>query len=149
MNLNLQKRLAAKVCGRSQKKVTINILRYDDVKEAITKSDIRSLISDGAITIGHDKGISRFRAKARAVQRRKNKQKGEGRKKGKIGARIDFKSNWVARIRSQREFVRSIKDRLDHDVFRSLLSKIKGGYFRSIRHMKLYLEEHKLFNAKK
>lgn len=147
MNLNLQKRIAAKVEGVSPKKVKLNLERIDDIKEAITKSDIRSLISDGAIKIEQDFGISRFRAKKRAEQRRMNRQKGPGRKKGKENARIDFKGTWIARVRSQREFIRELKERIDPVVFRNILSKIKGGYFRSIRHLKLYITEHKLVNA--
>lgn len=151
MNLGLQKRIAAKVAGKSQKKIIFNKERVSDIKEAITKSDIRSLISDGAITVLSDNGVSRVRAKIRAKQRRKGRQRGDGRKKGKEDARLHAKSCWISRIRGQRGFIRSLKSRIDKDVFNNLLSKIKGGFFRSERHLKLYLSEHKLVkeNGKK
>ena len=144
MNLNLQKRLAAKVAGKSPKKVILNIARFEDVKEAITKADIRLLMRDGAITVENDKGISRFRAKARAEQRKKNKQRGAGRRKGKKSTHIVPKEVWIAKVRNQRELIREIRDKMDVKTYRSLLQKVKGGFFRSRRHIKLYVEEHKL-----
>lgn len=135
------------MAGVSEKRIKLNLARLEDVKEAITKSDVRSLILDGAITVEQDKGVSRYRAKKRAEQRKVNRQNGPGRKKGRKGARIDVKENWIARVRKQREFLRLLKDRIDIVVFRNLLSKVKGGYFRSIRHLKLYINEHKLVNS--
>ena len=40
MNLNLQKRLAANVIGCSEKRVVFDPSRLEDIKEAITKTDI-------------------------------------------------------------------------------------------------------------
>lgn len=144
MDLSLQKRLAAKVSKRSPKKVHLDVNRLADIKEAITKADVKALIADGAITLSNDKGISRYHAKQRASQQRKNKQRGFGHRKGKATARVDSKRTWIIKIRGQRTLIRSLKDRLDRKVFRNLMLKAKGGYFRSLRHIKLYLDEHKL-----
>ena len=148
MDLKLQKKLASKISNKSPKKIRINMERLDDIKEAITKADVRSLISDGAIGVGSKVGVSRYRAKARAAQRRKNKQRGAGRKKGKKGARQDKKEVWMDKVRCQRALIRSLKDKLDVKVFRNLLLKVKGGYFRSVRHIKIYLTEHKLVRGR-
>ena len=36
------------------------------------------------------------------------------------------------------------KEKLTKTDYRSLYLKAKGGFFRSIRHLKLYMEEHKM-----
>ena len=50
MRLTLQKRLAAQMLKCSQKKIKVDETRLEDIKEAITKRDIRGLISENAIT---------------------------------------------------------------------------------------------------
>lgn len=144
MNLKLQKTLAGKVVKKSRKKVKINEDRIEDVKEAITKSDIRSLIDDGAISVETDKGISRFQAKQRASQKKKNRQRGDGHRKGKQTARENPKEKWMVKVRTQRAFLQQLRSRIDTKVFRNLILRVKGGYFRSLRHIKLHLDEHKL-----
>ena len=49
--MKLQKRLAARITKRSAKKIKLDSDKLDDVKEAITKVDIRGLIADGAIKL--------------------------------------------------------------------------------------------------
>ena len=70
MMLKLQKRLAADVLGCSEKRVLFDQDRLEDIKEAITKLDIRSLIADGTIREKPIKGISRARARKTALQKR-------------------------------------------------------------------------------
>ncbi len=71
MNLKTQRRIAAKIL-----KVGINRVRFDpemltEIKEAITKSDIRSLIKKGAIMAMHYHSQSRFRVRKKLEQKRK------------------------------------------------------------------------------
>jgi len=146
MNLKTQKRLASKILKGSKKRVKFDESRLEDIKESITKADIRSLIIDKAISIEKKKGISRVRAKKRQKQKRKGKQRGHGSRKGKSTARLPKKINWMNRVRLQRAFLKDLKDKdlIDNKTFREIYKKIKGGFFRSKRHLKLYLEEHKL-----
>src|SRR3989344_3641132 len=51
MDLRKQKELAAEVAKVGVYKIVLDPARYEDLKEAITKADIRALIKDGAITI--------------------------------------------------------------------------------------------------
>ena len=143
MKLNNQKRLAAKVLKCSEKRVRFDPDRLDDIKEAITKIDIRSLIKDNAITKVAVKGISRGRARKRIIQKRKGKQQGPGSRKGSRNARLPSKRKWINKIRSQRKFLMILKDKkvVDKKLFRELYLKSKGGFFRSKRHIKIYLEE--------
>ena len=49
MKLNVQKSLAATVLKVSKHKVKFDQERLEDIKEAITKTDIRGLVSEGAV----------------------------------------------------------------------------------------------------
>lgn len=143
MELRVQKRLAAQVMKCSEKRVIFDPSRLDEIKEAITKVDIRNLIKDGAIVRRAKKGVSRFRARKIRLQKSKGKRKGHGSRKGTFGARSNRKSRWVAHVRLQREFIRELKNKkiINNEIYRNLYMKIKGGFFRSKRHIKLYMEE--------
>ena len=143
MKLKLQKRLAADIQGCSEKRILFDKARLEDIKEAITKLDIRSLISDGAIKEKPVKGVSRVRARKTALQKRKGKRKGAGSKKGKSTARLTKKEAWIRKIRIQRKFLKELRDKglVNKNSYHSLYSKSKGGFFRNKRHIKLYIEE--------
>lgn len=150
MKLNTQKRIAAQILKCSKNRVKFDEERAEDIKEAITKADIRALIIDKAISRKKKKGISRVRARKRQLQRKKGKQKGHGSRKGKKTARLPKKKDWMNRVRLQRTFLKDLKDKklIDNKTFRDLYKKSKGGFFRSKRHIKIYLEEHDLIKKK-
>jgi|TARA_B100001971_G_C18161499_1_gene521637 large subunit ribosomal protein L19e len=151
MKLNVQKRIAGSVLKCSPKRVTLDKTKLSDIKEAITKVDINSLIKEGVIKVKPIKGVSRVRARKRALQRSKGRQKGFGKRKGKKGARLPRKQIWMNKVRTQRKFIKELKDKnmLTTKNYRELYQKVKGGYFRSKRHVKLYLDEKKLVQKKK
>jgi large subunit ribosomal protein L19e len=146
MKLKTQKRLAADVLKCSPKRVIFDEERLEDIKESITKADIRALVIDKAISKKNKKGVSRIRARKRQIQRKKGKQRGQGTRKGKKTARTPKKITWMNKIRTQRNLLRNLKEKelIDNKTFRELYKKTKGGYFRSRRHIKIYLEEHGL-----
>lgn len=130
----------------SPKRVRFDETRLADIKEAITKYDIKALIEDGAITEIKKRGVSRGRARKRQAQRSKGRQRGQGSRKGKKTARLPRKLDWMNRIRLQREFLRELKEKdlVSNTIFRDLYLKAKGGFFRSKRHLKIYITENKL-----
>jgi large subunit ribosomal protein L19e len=146
MNTTIQKKLAAKITKRSVKKIRLNLDRADDIKEAITRADVKALINDGAILVSPTRGISRGRAKKHASQRMKGRRRGQGSRKGRASARLPGKRTWINKIRLQRIFIKELKDnkRITKEDYKDLYRKSKGGFFRSRRHIKLYLTEHKL-----
>jgi len=148
MKLSLQKRLAAAVSNCSEKRIKFDTERLDEIKEAITKADIRRLIKDKAMIIQQKKGSSRFRARARKLQKSKGRQKGFGSRKGKKTARL--KKNWINKVRLQRNFISNLRNKniINKPTHRELYLKVKGGFFRSNRHIKLYIEEHNLATKK-
>ena len=146
MNLELQRRLASQILKCSPKRVVFDSERLEEIDESITKADIRSLIIDKAISKKPKEGSSRARARKIHRQKRKGKRSGHGSRKGTAKAREDKKEKWMNHIRKQRAFLKNLRDdgKVDTSVYRNLYLKAKGGFFRSIRHIKIYLEEHDL-----
>jgi len=141
--MKLQKRLAAQAFKCSPYRVKFLDDSLKDIKEAITKFDIVRLINQGIIARKPEQGTSRGRARHRAGQRRKGRQSGHGNRKGKTGARDKPKDKWMNNVRAQRRLIKSLRenDHIDGTAFRSLYGKVKGGFFRSTKHIKLYIEE--------
>ncbi|MGM5485262.1 MAG: 50S ribosomal protein L19e [Nanobdellota archaeon] len=148
MKFKVQKRLASSILRKSAKKVAFDTSRLDEVKEAITRFDIKSLIKDKAIKLKPVKGPSRVRSRKLKSQKSKGRRRGLGSRKGKATARLSKKEEWMSRVRKQRAFLRELKKKgvIDVSTYRMLYNKSKGGYFRSKRHIKLYMEENDLVN---
>ena len=144
MDLKVQKRLAAQIMNCGSDRVIFDNDRLEDIKQAITKRDLKLLIGDGAIRKHPGNFTSKFHARKIAAQKRKGRRSGPGTKKGKFGARFKPKETWMHLVRVQREFLRLLleKNIITRQAYRELYLKSKGGYFRSRRHIKLYLEEH-------
>ena len=146
MNLKVQKKIAGRIMKISPKKVKIDFSRAEDLKEAITKKDIRGLIKEKAIT--RKKGREKSRSGPRKIKKQKSKgnRKNAGSKKGKVTARMSKKDRWIVKIRAQRKFLKELRDnkKIDHKVYGEIYRKTKGGFFRSRRHITIYLEEHGL-----
>jgi large subunit ribosomal protein L19e len=152
MKLNKQKKLAAKVFKRGIKRIKFNPEKLSEIKEAITRSDIRSLKISKAIKPTQKKSVSRSKARKILKQKRKGRKTGEGSRKGKKTSRLSKKRKWINKVRIQRKFVKNLrnKQKVSLPNYRSVYLKIKGGYFRSKTHIKTYLTENKLFeNVKK
>lgn len=146
MKLDIQKKIAARILKVSPKRVKVDPTRAEDLKEAITKTDLRGLIGDGAITKKQKTGVSRARANKIRSQKAKGQQKGKGSRKGKKTAIAPRKESWMIKIRHQRAFLAELKEKglVDTKVYTSLYRKAKGGFFRSKKHIKLYIDEHRL-----
>lgn len=146
MKLDNQKNLAGQVLKCSRKRVWLDPERLEDIKEAITKVDIRSLIKEGAIKKKAARGVSRARARKILEQKRKGRQKGHGSRKGKRTARLSRKRGWINKIRAQRILLNELrgKKEISKKVHQDLYRKAKGGLFRSKRHILLFIQEHRL-----
>lgn len=152
MNISNRKRIIAGILGVGKGRVWIDPVRMGDVKQAITKEDIRGLINECVIMLKPEQGVSKVRYRKRLRQKRKGRRKGKGSRKGKTTARFSGKKAWIIKVRLQRDLINRFKEKglITSDVYKRLRRMIKGGFFRSVRHIKLYLGEHGLIkNGKK
>lgn len=147
----LQKRLASRVMKCGPGRVRFDPSKLAEIKEAITKFDIKRLINKGTIYKIQSQGISRARAKKSDIQKRKGRQSGHGSRKGKSTARHNPKTQWIANIRSQRELIKKLRDNkiVDKEGFRILYRRAKGGFFRSTNHIKIHIKEQEMVKVNK
>ena len=149
--LSVQRRLAAQIlkCGRNR--IRFEPERLEDIKEVITKTDVASLIKNGSISKRRLLNTSRFWARKRKRQKSKGRQKGFGSRKGKKTARSEPKRAWMNKIRLQREFIKSLRNKgvVTSAIYHELYMKSKGGFFRNLRHLKLYASERGLVKNEK
>ncbi len=143
MRLTSQKRLAADVIGCSPQNVWIDPSRLEEVKESITKADIRALVIARAIQLKPVQQHSHGMARIIHAQKVKGRQRGQGSRKGKQNARESKKRNWINKVRTQRELLKYLKQNkhITQEVYKNLYQKSRGGFFRSRRHIKIYIEE--------
>jgi large subunit ribosomal protein L19e len=151
MDLKVQKRLAAHLLKCSPKRICFDENSLEDIKEAITKRDIRGLIKDGIIVKKQALNVSQSRTRKRKIQKSKGLRKGDGSRKGTFNSRLTQKETWKNKIRVQRAFLQLLKDKLliDQKTYVMLKGRAKGGFFRNKKHLKGYIQENKLFLAKK
>lgn len=146
-----KKRLAAKILKTSPNKIKFSSEALDEIKKAITRSDMRGLIAVHKITESQDPFHSRAGARRRREQKKKGRRRGRGSRKGSKFSILSKKEKWMSRIRVQRSFIKELKEKglLSTSNYRLIYAMTKSGYFRNKRHIKLYLTEHNLFEAKK
>ena len=95
MNLRGQRRLAAEIMKVGSNKVKFNSERMEEVSEALTRDDIRSLINSGAITKKQETGVSRGKARDRKKQKLRGRRRGDGHRQGTAKARTPKKRYWI------------------------------------------------------
>lgn len=150
MKLGSQKKLVGKILKASPKRVVFDQARLQDIKESITRIDLKTMIREGVARLKPVKSISRFRIRKNKAQKKKGRQKGQGSRKGKATARSPKKEKWMNKIRSQREFIAALRENksISQETYRMLYKRSKSGFFRSKSHIKLFLKDSDLFLKK-
>lgn len=126
MKLNKKKELAKRTLKVGKGRIVFLESRLDEIKDAITKQDIRDLKREGAIIVKEIKG-------KRKVGKKKKKSVGNIRKKVKTR-----KKDYVIMTRKLRNYLFELKklgkiSREDEKEFRK---KIRNKIFRSKAHLK-------------
>jgi len=130
MNLKKKKALATRTLKVGKERIVFLKSRMDEIKEAITKNDIRSLQKEGAIVIKNIKG------------RRKIKKKGKKRSVGNIRKKVNKrKQEYVKMTRKLRNYVAEMKKqgKLSKEEIKDIRKKIRNKAFKSKAHLKEYL----------
>jgi len=142
VNLKAKKRLAARVTGVGVNRIRFDTDHLDDVADAITRENIRSLITANTIRIKSFTGTSKGRAHDKKAQKNKRGTT-QGSKQGRKGARVGKKEVYVAKVRSLRRLLKIAKDRKDltNPEFWSLYKKVGGNTVRNKAHLRLLMDE--------
>ncbi len=142
VNLKAKKRLASRVTGVGVHRIRFDSDHLEDVADAITRENIRSLITANTIQIKSFTGTSRGRAQKKKDQKNK-RGTGQGSKQGRKGARVGKKEVYVAKVRALRRLIKIAKDRKDitNPEFWALYKKIGGNTVRNKAHLRLLMEE--------
>lgn len=142
VNLKAKKRLISRVTGVGVHRVRLDPDGLEDVSDAITRANIRSLITAGTITIKSFRGTSRGRAHHKKAQRNMRGTK-QGSKQGRKGARTNRKRTYVAKVRSLRRLLKIAKERQDitNPEFWGLYKRIGGNTVRNKAHLRQLITE--------
>ena len=134
MNLGKKKRLASRTLKVGKERVVFLESRLNEIKESITKQDIRDLKEAGAIVVKEIKG--------RKKKKKSSKKKGFGKIKKKVNKR---KEKYVIMTRKLRKYVAEMKkkEKISREEFYDVRKKIRNKIFRSKNHLKEYLEGRK------
>lgn len=130
MNLSKKKSLAVRALGIGKSRIVFLKSRLDEIKDALTKQDIKDLKSDGAILVKEVSG-------RRKVERRKRKR-GVGKVRKKVNTR---KRDYVIMTRKLRNYVAELKRKgeLNRDEIIDIRKKIRNKKFRSKAHLREYV----------
>ncbi len=130
MDLEYQKRLAAKVAGVGLSRVRINPEKIELVSEAVTRDDIKRLIRSGAIEILQRRGVSRAR---------RSRRRGPGSRKGGKYSTLSKKERWVRRIRALRRELKRMKEEgmIDAKTYRELYRRLST--FNSVSQLRAHV----------
>jgi large subunit ribosomal protein L19e len=131
--LRKRKALASKVLRVGKNKIIFDSSKLAEIKEAITKQDIRDLYEAGIISIRETRG-------KKTIVKRTTK-KGPGKTKRKVHNR---KRDYMILVRKLRRHVRELKTqgRLPQEAFEDIRKKIRAKTFKNKAHLKEYLKEY-------
>lgn len=130
MNLKKKKDLISRTLKVGRERIVLNARRIDELKDAITKQDIRELLSSGAIIIREITG-------SRRKERRNNRRRG-----GSIRLRIKKgKRGYIILTRKLRNYVSELlsQEKISKEQSLKLRREIKAHTFKSKAHFKEHI----------
>ena len=142
VNLRAKKRLVSRIVGVGLHRVKFDNDHLDDITDAITRVNIRSLITANTIKIKRIVGTSHGRATLKKIQRKKRGTK-QGSKKGRKGARVGKKRVHITKVRALRYRLKVSKDRkeITNKEFWELYKKVGGNTIRNVAHLRSLIDE--------
>jgi len=132
MNLSKKKALAARALNVGKARILFNVQRLGEIKEAITKQDIRDLHKEGIILIKEVKG--------RRKLVRRNTRKRMGSRKKRI---LNKKHQYVTLTRKFRRYLAYLKNKkaISKEHFLQLRREIRARMFQTLTQLKERIKE--------
>lgn len=130
MNLSKKKDLAVRALKIGKNRITFVKSRLEEIKEAITKQDIRDLKGEKAIIIKEIHGRKKGK---------KKKRKSTGNIRKKVKTR---KKDYVTITKKLRAYVKELKNqgRLSLEEVKEIRKKIRNKNFKSKAHLREYIK---------
>jgi large subunit ribosomal protein L19e len=131
MNLRKKKELAAKTLKVGKNRLIFDSEKLSEIKEAITRQDIKDLYEAGAISIKPIKGRKK-------IIKRKTRR-GPGKIRKTLNKR---KSEYVIITRRLRYYIRELKkqNKINQIEYKTIRKKIKMRVFKNTSQLKDYLQ---------
>lgn len=132
MKLESKKDLVARALNVGKNRIIFNQARLSELKEAITKQDIRDLKESGAIH------IKEIRGRKTKTKRKTRKRYGSIRKKVKGG-----KTQYITITRKLRSYLAYLKktNQISSEKYKEIRKEIKASAFKNLSHMKERLSQ--------
>lgn len=133
MKLDKKKALAARMLNVGKDRIWFNPQRLKEIKEAITKQDIKELVSQKIVLIKEITGT------------KKKKKRKTRRKAGSISKKVrKSKRDYMNKIRKLRLYLKRLKaeNKISSADYRKLRNYSKSGIFKDLKHLREYLKEH-------
>ncbi|MFH1257196.1 MAG: 50S ribosomal protein L19e [Candidatus Diapherotrites archaeon] len=140
MILDKIREISAGLLKIGKSKVWFDSEKLDQIKEAMTKEDVRGLIAEKAIGKKKPSQHSRGRARVLHQKKKKGRKRGYGKRKGLQSAREKTKEKWMLLSRALRKKLKEMKgkkEKLKVD-YRKLYNLSKGGYFKGKKYLEAY-----------
>ena len=127
MNLLVKKKLASRTLNVGSNRIKFNKERLSDIKDAITKQDIRDLLADKAIIIKEKKGTKK-------IVKRKTRRR-QGSKKKNV---LNKKRKYMTITRKLRAYLAKMKrtGQLKREEIEKLRKEIRASSFSSLAQLK-------------
>lgn len=130
MNLGNKKKLASRTLNVGKERIVFLTSRLNEIKESITRQDMKDLKEAGAIIIKEIKG--------RRKEKKSSKKRGPGKIKKKVSKR---KERYVIMTRKLRKYAleKEKKGDISKEDIKDMRKKIRNKFFRSKNHLKEYI----------
>ncbi len=145
MKLTQIKRIASQLLKTGENKIWINPEKTSQVKEAMTKEDVRGLIKEKIILKKKTNAQSRGKARVLQEKKKKGRKKGRGKRTGTKKARTNKKKKWIRNVRAQRKTLKKIKKegKETETPYRTIYNRIKGGYYKGKKYVEALVKKTK------
>ena len=130
MDLSKKRALVSRTLGIGKGRVMFNTGRIDEIKEAMTKQDIRDLVASKAIFVREVKGrkvnVSRKRRRAGSIRMRPNSRK----------------RDYITLTRKLRAYISEIRKHgsISNDEFTTIRKGIRSKVFKNKAHLKEHIQ---------